>query len=164
MARATPHNVTEAERLLLAETEAKALAGLDEDGLIALHERVRRARTKHVTQHRRQAARAVEAKGARGKANLDRRSASKAELFEEALARVSRALGAAAAASAKQLKAERIAAARGERPAAARSAGPAPSKAPAPRTSARSRPPVEKKTAAATRASGRRSQARRDAR
>jgi hypothetical protein len=164
MARATPYNVTEAERLLLMETEPKALAQLDEDALIALHERVRRARTKHVGQHRRQAARAVESKGARGKANLDRRSVSKAEVFEEALARVSRALSVAAAASAKQLKAERIAAARGERAGAARSAGPGPTKAPASRTSARTRRPVEKKSAAATRASGKRAQAKRDSR
>jgi hypothetical protein len=165
MSPATPFNLNERERMLLAETQRPRLAGLDEDALLALHTRVRKERDKQVQLHRRNAAKAVESKGARGKATqAPRRDASKAELFEDALARVSRAVASAAAASAKQLKEERLAAARGERAGAARSAGPDAPSTPKRAPSARSRRPVETKTAASTRAAGKRTQAKRDSR
>jgi hypothetical protein len=40
----------DAERLLVAETEPAALEALAEDDVVALHTRVRRARTKYVGQ------------------------------------------------------------------------------------------------------------------
>ena len=42
--------LNDAERLLVAETEADALAALDEDQVAALHDRIRRARGKYVSQ------------------------------------------------------------------------------------------------------------------
>jgi hypothetical protein len=42
------NSLSEAERLLVAETERDVLKGLDEDALLELHQRVRRARAKHV--------------------------------------------------------------------------------------------------------------------
>jgi len=94
---------------LLLETEPKRLAELDEDGLIDLHTRVRRARTKYSTLYRRQGAAAVRAGGKRGVS--PKNTLEKAEVFEDALARVSRAVAAAARASAIALRAERLAAA-----------------------------------------------------
>ena len=80
---------------------------------MALHGRVRRARTKFVTVHRREVAERVQEAGARGLVSeAPRRSAAKAELFEAALARVSAALASAARQSAADLRAERLAAAR----------------------------------------------------
>lgn len=49
------NSLTELERNLLAETKKKAMAELDEDALLALHDRIRRARTKYVKVYRRQA-------------------------------------------------------------------------------------------------------------
>ena len=46
--------LNDTERLLVAETEADALA-YDEDQVAALHDRIRRARGKYVSQYRRQA-------------------------------------------------------------------------------------------------------------
>ena len=82
-------SVSEAEWLLLAETKRAALADLDEDELLALHSRVRRARTKYVKQYRRAASARVAEVGGRGAARpKNRRAAEKAEAFEKALARV----------------------------------------------------------------------------
>ncbi|GAA1896821.1 hypothetical protein [Asanoa iriomotensis] len=106
-------SLTEVEQALVRETAGDELALLDEDELVALHTRVRRARDKYVTNYRRQSASRVRDTGGRGKAypkgNRDR---DKAEVFEEALARVSRRLAGAARAAARALKAERIAEAR----------------------------------------------------
>ena len=113
MAQATPGNLTNAEWQLVDETRRDNLAQLDEDALVVLHGRVRRARDKHVQLHRREVGAAVSRKGARGTASgAPRRSASKAEIFEGALARVSAALAKAARESAARLRAERLAAAR----------------------------------------------------
>ena len=60
MARATVHNLTEKERALVAETRPDALRALDEDALVELLTRVRRARDKHVGLHRREVAERVE--------------------------------------------------------------------------------------------------------
>jgi hypothetical protein len=159
--------LTEAERLLVLETEKSELAQLDEDGLSALHDRIRRARGKYVGQYRRGGATKVGAKGGRGKASQqNQRARDKAEVFEDALARVSTALAAAARRSAAELKAERIAAARGE-------GTPAIAKAPAKGRAAASTPATKRtrndssavsKRNASTLATGARRQAKRDSR
>ena len=109
MAKATVTSLTEKERALVAETQPARLRQLDEDELVDLHTRVRRARTKFVTLHRR---------AARGSAAAGPDPA--------------RAVGGDGAAAAK------------------------PRRTP--------RQPIERKTAAATRSTGARRQAKRDAR
>ena len=114
MAKATVTSLTEKERALIAETQPARLRELDEDELVELHTRVRRARNKFVKLHRRDTAAQVIDAGARGIVNAGpRRSASKAEIFEDALARVSTSLAKAARGSARALRDERLAAARG---------------------------------------------------
>ncbi|MDG4822537.1 hypothetical protein O7635_11815 [Asanoa sp. WMMD1127] len=106
-------SMKEDEQLLVRETTADQMADLDEDELVELHTRVRRARDKYVKLYRRQSADRVKATGARGKAYArGSRDRDKAEVFEEALARVSRRLATAARAAARAFKAERIAEAR----------------------------------------------------
>jgi hypothetical protein len=113
MNRAVINSLTESQRLLIADTEPAALRELHEDALVALHDRVRRARNKYTGIYRREAAGRVREKGGRGKARpVNARSRDRAEVFEDALARVSRALATAARASAAELRDERIAAAR----------------------------------------------------
>ncbi|MGA8047369.1 MAG: hypothetical protein WCA30_14000 [Dermatophilaceae bacterium] len=108
--------LTPDERFLVSQTDREALAELDEDAVIELHQRIRRARNKYVGQYRRGASARVPAKGARGKARpANQRAALRAEAFEEALARVSRRLSVLANESARELKAERLAAARSVR-------------------------------------------------
>lgn len=122
---------------LLRETEPARMAELDEDALLDLHSRVRRARTKYVKLYRRQASAQIASVGARGAARpRNRRNADKAEVFEGALARVSKRVDVVARRAAAQLKAERLAAAR------AASTPP-------------SAPPKPARTAAATTAKGR---------
>jgi hypothetical protein len=164
------NSLTESERATVRDTDAKALSALDEDGLLELHLRVRRARNKYVGQYRRQASARVSAAGGRGKARpQNQRARDKAEVFEAALARVSTALAKAARHSAAQLRTDRLAAAR-----AAKSAGPARAAARTPaagaaRATTTSRRPPEKssgriKKDASSIAAGKRRQARRDAR
>ena len=113
-------SLNQADRLLVAETETKALALLDEDEVSALHGRVLRARNKALGQYRRGAAAKVSAKGGRGKASPTNTLArTRVEAFEEALGRVSARLAVLARQSAKHLREERLAAA-----AAARTGGP----------------------------------------
>lgn len=50
----------------MREIEPDRMAQLDEDELLALHRRIRRARNKHTTNYRRKAARTVEEEGSRG--------------------------------------------------------------------------------------------------
>lgn len=107
--------LTESEFLLIRETETPALADLDEDALLELHRRIRRARNKYVGLYRRRGAAKVSAKGARGAArSANERNGAKAEIFEGALARVSKQLSVAAQRSARELKQERLARARQE--------------------------------------------------
>jgi hypothetical protein len=165
MNRATFHSLTAAERSLVLETEPPRLLELDEDELLNLHDRVRRARKKHLSLDRQQGAARVSAKGARGKAGLGgpSRDAQKAEVFEDALARVSSRLAKVAREHARALKAERLAAARGaSRPGSASSARGSVSGS---QTATRSRrpAPIDKKVASHTKASGKRRQAARDA-
>jgi hypothetical protein len=101
------------ERQLLRETEPAKLRKRDEDELVELHRRVRRARTKYAKLYRRRARAQVRAHGARAMASkANKRTSVKAEVFEDALARVSRRLAKLAAAEAEQLRDDRLAAAR----------------------------------------------------
>lgn len=126
---------------------------------------VRRARSKYTGQYRRGAAERVSTAGGRGKAfGKNQRARDKAEVFEDALARVSRRLAALAKQSAADLKAERLAAA------AAAKAGQKPeAELPAPPTvspkkrDAALRSTRTTKRRADTRAQGARRQAKRDA-
>lgn len=105
---------------LLRETEPDRMTLLDEDELLKLHSRVRRARNKHVKNYRREAASRVTQEGGRGEARpKNSRAAAKAEVFEDALARVSHQVDILAQRAAEELRAERLAAAR-----AGRSTGP----------------------------------------
>ena len=104
------NSLSEMELPLARATGPEWLDQLGEDELIDLHTRVRRARNKHVKVYRRQAAAQVEQAGGRGKAYpKNSRSRAKAEVFEDALARISQRLAAAARASAAALQAERLA-------------------------------------------------------
>jgi len=114
--RALLGSLTDNEQALIRETEREEIAGLDEDELVALHTRVRRMRDKYTSVYRRGSAARVDRVGARGRAYpKGTRDRGKAEVFEDALARVSRKLAAAARASAQALKAERLAEARAVR-------------------------------------------------
>jgi hypothetical protein len=162
---ATLNSLTEAELAMARSAEPEALADLDEDALLDLHGRVRRARNKYLGQYRRGAAARVSDVGGRGKAFAqNQRARDKAEVFETALATVSTALAKAARRAAAELKAERLAAAR------AAASAPSPT-IPSPRaavadTSADPRPPRKSsgrvKRDASDVAIGRRNQARRD--
>jgi hypothetical protein len=162
---ALPQGMSDAELMILRETEPPELAGLDEDELLDLHARVRRARNKHVGQYRSGAGTKVQTARARGAAySRSQRARDKAEVLEVALARVSTALAKAARLSAAELKAERLAAARSDgtgpvqdRRAEARKPPATPKRAPA-------KSPARKKREASSLAEGARRQARRDAR
>ena len=160
------NSLTDAERLLVAETERDALKRLDEDELLDLHQRIRRARTKYVNNYRRAASAAVAQVGGRGKSYpKNQRDRDKAELFESVLARVSREVAAAARRASMELRSERIAAARSN----GGRAVPAPVKAEPPAPEGSTRPRATKTTGglkkdASTRAAGARRQAKRDAR
>lgn len=143
MANAVINSLPESEWLLIKETERAALAALSEDELIELHTRIRRARGKYVKNYRRGASARVSAAGGRGKARpQNSRDRDRAEVFEDALARVSTALSAAAKRSAAELKAERIAAAQ------AAKAGMSPKTAAAKKKAAPAKKPAAKKPAA----------------
>src|SRR4029453_3363766 len=91
MNKAMLNSLTEAERLLVDETTPDALARLDEDALLELHQRIRRARTKYVKLYRRGASAEVRKRGGRGISYpANQRARDKAEIFESALARGSR--------------------------------------------------------------------------
>lgn len=101
------------ERLLVQQTFPEALDQLDEDEVVQLHTRIRRARNKYVGKYRRQAAKRVSKHGGRGAARpKNTRAKGKAEVFEEALAAVSSRLAVLAQRSAEDLRAQRLAAAR----------------------------------------------------
>jgi hypothetical protein len=101
------------EQTLLVATEPARLADLSEDDLDELLTLVRRARNKYTKLYRRQSADLVAASSSRrGTSTSNQRTKRKAEIFEDALARVARALSVAARATANELKLERLAAAR----------------------------------------------------
>ena len=160
--------LNEGEKALLRQAESSELARLDEDDLIDLHTRVRRARNKYSTLYRRRASAQVRDDAGRAKAHAQHaRTATKAEAFEDALARVSRALAKAARARAAALRAERLEAARREprpprrqpnRVAGAKPAGSIRKGATQVRT------PISKRASASARAATRRAEAARAAR
>jgi hypothetical protein len=163
--------LSDAELLLVGETDRAALAALDEDGAIELEARIRRARDKYVSQYRRSASVRVTERGGRGRARPENaRAAAKAEAFERALAQVSRRVAALARQSAAQLRAQRLAAARAARqtdwpgsgqpvPAQRRHGPPV---SPEPSGERALRNPASEKERAGTLATGARRQARRD--
>lgn len=165
-------NVT--ERLLVAETEPATLELLNEDDVVELHRRIRRARNKYVGQYRRKAAKGVHQQGGRGKAGpKNKRSRKKAEAFEIALSRVSARLAVLAEQSAAELRQERLAVARaakaGRKHPKAGGAQAAKAKSPdtvgvAPGRDQSVRNPISAKQRAVQRAHGARKQAKRDAR
>ncbi|MEU5991099.1 hypothetical protein ABZ806_19185 [Spirillospora sp. NPDC047418] len=166
--KALLNSLNEDEKALVRETATTELTRLDEDDLADLHTRIRRARDKYSKLYRRTASSRVEEHGGRGKARpKNLRNAQKAEVFEDALARVSWYLARAARHAAAELKARRIAAAN---PSRRRPRGPgAPEPEPlAAQTTARRRPTSAdaalNRRHAATRAKGARRQARSDAR
>ncbi|SEF13361.1 hypothetical protein SAMN04489740_4365 [Arthrobacter alpinus] len=116
----------DAELDLIREVEIERMGLLDEDELLALHKRVRRARNKHTKNYRRRAAAGVAEEGARGASRPRHgKAAQRAEVFEEALSRVSLRLAATAQETYEALKAERL-----ERARAGKSSGPETSKIP----------------------------------
>jgi hypothetical protein len=116
MKQALLNSLTEKERDLIAETEPGALTGLDEDALLELHNRIRRARTKYMKLYRRQASAGVVAHGGRGFSYAkNQRDRDKAEVFELALGRVSKRVEVVAKQTAAELRAERMATARAGR-------------------------------------------------
>jgi hypothetical protein len=155
------------EQQLVRETEASALDGLDEDRLAELHDRVRRARNKYTKLYRRRARAQVGSDASRARAHEQHaRTAAKAEVFEDVLARVSRELATAARASAQELRSERLAAAR--RTSSARPKAKAKPRGAATSGSSRAntkrKTPATKRARASTRATTARKQARRDSR
>ncbi len=165
MKQSVLRSLSEKDTVLLLETKRKNTDTLGEDGLVELHQRVQRARNKHVKNYRRAGAGRVDKTGSRGgAAHTNQKNRDRAEVFEDALARVSRKLAVAARVSADKLRAERLAAARKHR-----SPGPTTGddsgggKGPADRHDDR-RPftPARKKRAAGTAAAGNRRQARKD--
>ena len=158
------NSLTDAELMLVRETEADALATLNEDDLVALHTRIRRARGKYTTSYRREASARVSTAGGRGKAHpRSTRNRQKAEVFEDALARVSRSLAVAARRTATELRSERVDEARRSRPLTRVRAASTPLSPQRPRRRPASTPAVRKRHAA-TRAQGARRQTKRDAR
>jgi hypothetical protein len=98
------------KQTLLIATEPKRLAEMSEDELADLHKLVRKARNKYSGLHRRQGKATVEKIGRRAATQSQNlRTLRKAEIFEDALARTSRALSVAARKSALELKSERLA-------------------------------------------------------
>ena len=166
--------LTDAERLLIAQTERAELAALDEDAAIELEARIRRTRNKYVGLYRRGASAAVVEHGGRGKAAPENtRAAMKAEAFEEALSRVSSRVAVLARQSAAELRAARLAAARaakeGQRPGSPPEAAPAegrqgPALTGEPIGDRALRSPASERQRASSRAQGARRQAKRDSR
>lgn len=111
------NSLSEDEYVLILHTKKDRMVELDEDDLIALHTRVRRARNKYTKNYRRAGAEKVGDKKARGSGkSANARSAGKAEIFEDALSRVSRRLAAVSKQSARDLKDERLQRARKDAP------------------------------------------------
>lgn len=109
--------LSDSEKQLVLAARPKQLRKLDEDELLDLHKRMRRARNKYAKLHRRRAAEQVVADRARGKAaKRHARVAAKAEIFEDKLSKVSRRLAVVSRERADALRDERLTAARGDAP------------------------------------------------
>jgi hypothetical protein len=168
MSQAILNSLTEDEWLLVDATSADKLSGLDEDELLELHTRVRRARTKYVKLYRRSASVGVQQHGGRGVAYpKNQRNRDRAEVFEGALAQVSKQLGVVARKAAAELRAERLAEARANRGSGPAAAGGASTQVAAPVESTRRRATKTTgglKKDASSRAKGARRQAAKDSR
>jgi hypothetical protein len=161
------HLFSAKEQTLLVATEPARLAGLSEDDLDELLTLVRRARNKYTKLYRRQSADLVAASSSRrGTSTSNQRTKRKAEIFEDALARVARSLAAAASATAKELKRERLDAAKAAKgtPAIAQAAPGAVTPTPAGTSRTAKGPNTSPSRQASTKAKGARSQAKRDGR
>lgn len=152
------------ERDLIREVEAARMKLLDEDELLSLHKRVRRARKKHTKNYRRRAAAGVVEEGARGTARPRHgKAAQRAEVFEEALSRVSQRLATVAQETYETLKRERLDQARSGKssgptdPTVTDTAGVGPG-----RTAKHQTSPGAKKAQASTQASNAQRQAKKD--
>jgi ABC-type Na+ efflux pump permease subunit len=156
------------EQTLLVATEPARLTELSEDDLDALLTLVRRARNKYTKLYRRQSADLVAASSSRhGTSTSNQRTKRKAEIFEDALARVARSLASAASATAKELKRERLDAASAAKgtPAVAKAGSPGAAKAtPAGTSRSAKGASTSPSRQASTKAKGARSQAKRDSR
>jgi hypothetical protein len=157
--------LSDGEKELVLAARPKKLRKLDEDELLDLHKRARRARNKYAKLHRRRASDQVGADKARGKAaKKQARVAAKAEVFEDVLSRVSRRLAVVAHEQAEQLRDERLSAARPTHKGSAVRPRPAAKGSIAPKGKhrrARDRRAIEQRTNAANRSAKRRHQARR---
>jgi len=90
MDQATRRMLNDAEQQLLRACSPAKLRKLDEDALVELHTRVRRARNKYSKLYRRRAGERVRKDRGRAKASaVNQRTLVKAEVFEDALAEVS---------------------------------------------------------------------------
>ena len=156
------------EQTLLVATEPERLAGLSEDELDDVLTLVRRARNKHTKLYRRQSADLVAASSSRrGTSTSNQRTKRKAEIFEDALARVARSLASAASATAKELERERLDAARAAKgtPAIAQAGSHGSAESGPAGTSRKAKGPgAAKSRQASTKAQGARKQAKRDSR
>ncbi len=152
------------EQTLLVSTESAQLADLSEDELGDLLTRVRRLRNKYSDLHRSQGRASVATAGKRYAATTsNERTLRKAEVTEDAVSRVARHLSRAARASANDLKAARLEAARtgsSDSPADT----PAKKKPASATSSKKSQPKVSGGRVGATSAGTRRNQAAKDAR
>jgi hypothetical protein len=167
MDRAALATLSMPERQLVEQTQVAALALLDEDETGELLLRIRRARNKYTKLYRRQASAQVASDAARGAASAkNRRTRDKAEVFEDALTRVSRRLATLARQQADELRAERLQQAKGERQGRAASSSSTTAATMTGDTTAhrQQKTPVRKKQVASTRATGDRRQAKRDSR
>jgi len=158
--------MNDSEQALLRDVSDGDLASLEEDDLIELHARVRRARNKYSKLYRRRAGARVVADQSRSTASAaNARTAHKAEIFEDALAVVSRQLAKVARASANALKEERLAAARSaKQPKAVTGATAKPSSGGAAKLPSAKKPrrtPATERASAQARAATRRTEAKR---
>ncbi|WP_309476777.1 hypothetical protein [Arthrobacter sp. ISL-95] len=151
---------------VIRELEPARLELLDEDGLLKLHKRVRKARNKYTTNYRRKAADEVLVAGGRGAAaNKSDKARARAFVFEEALSIVSNELARVAHEAAEELKDERL-----ERASAGKSTGPESTGTGSPSTDDSGRARSHQKTTggvkrdASSSSQGARRQAKKDAR
>ncbi len=159
---------TSKEQTILVATERARLVDMSEDELDDLLTLVRRARNKYTKLYRRQSSDLVDASSSRaGTSTSNQRTKRKAEIFEDALARVARALATAASATAKELKQERIATAQAAKGSPTKQgAASSASASTAPRSGGRKATgaSTSKARQGSTAASGARRQAKRDSR
>jgi hypothetical protein len=167
--------LNDTEQSLVREGEPARLAQLGEDDLLELHARVRRARTKYTKLYRRRGAARVSKDASRGRASsTNQKTAAKAEIFEDVLARVSRRLATVARATAAELRAERLDAASKGRAGSVSRTRSKPGRGAGARAGGKAavkrggdnqlRSPIAQKETASTRATGKRRQAKRDSR